>query len=176
MKKFLVAFLMLTMTTLASGLQTATEWVKYTSVVGHYSVLEPQQPQLKSQETTLSAGVKFTQYVTQAMDSDGVYEVSYFDYTPDINYSLDTARDSMVNAVKGTVLSEEAINLGGYAGRAFVISAKLESGTGTLMHARIYDIGRRVYLLQHLFLKSSDSSAMGEKTTKFFDSFKVTNP
>ncbi|MEP6707291.1 MAG: hypothetical protein ABJC05_07215 [Pyrinomonadaceae bacterium] len=111
--------------------------------------------------------------MAQATDSDSIYGFIYFDYTPDMAFSLDKARDGAVGAVKGTLLSEEAISLGGYPGRELKVAAK-NSDLDLVIRARIYDVGRRVYILEHICQKSSDSPTVAEKTARFFDSFKVT--
>ena len=172
--KILAALLLLSLATLANGFQTVLEWITHTSVEGRYSVLLPKTPKFNSQETTSATGEKMTQYMAEASDSDSLYWVGYFDYTPAMVYSLDKGRDGMVAAVKGTLLSEEAISLGGNPGRELKVSVKTEAGIEFLIRARMYDIGRRIYALQHLTLKSSDSPAIAKKTTRFFDSFKVT--
>ncbi len=172
--KTLAVLLLLSVATLANGFQTVLEWMKHTSVEGRYNVLLPQAPKFSSQEITAATGEKMTQYMAEAADSDSLYWVGYFDYTPTMTYSLDKGRDGMLAAVKGTLLSEEAISLGGNPGREFKVFVKTEAGMEFLIHGRMYDIGRRIYALQHLFLKSSDSPANAKKTTRFFDSFKVT--
>lgn len=171
--KFLAALLILVVTALANGFQSSTEWVRHTSVEGRYNVLLPQQPKLTTQEATAASGEKFTQYLAQASDPDSLYWIGYFDYGVNMNFSLDKARDGAVQNVKGTLIKEEAISLGGYSGRDMKVSAKHE-GIDLVLRARIYDIGGRVYILQHLFKKLSDSTANAEKTNRFFDSFKVT--
>jgi hypothetical protein len=111
--------------------------------------------------------------MAQAMDADGLYWLAYFDYGSNMNFSLDKARDGAVGNIKGTLLSEQAISLGGYSGRELKIAAKHE-GVDILLRVRVFDISGRVYILQHLYKKSSDSPANAEKTARFFDSFKVT--
>ena len=169
----LAACLLLTFATLANGFQLPPEWVKYTSVEGRYSVLLPKEPKLDSQEATAATGEKFTQYMAQTNDSDSFYWLGYFDYTPSMTFSLDDARNGAIENVKGALVSEEAISLGGYPGRELKVSAK-NAGVDILMRVRFYDVGRRVYILQHIFQKSTDSPAIAQKTAKFFDSFKVT--
>src|SRR4051794_30025222 len=115
MKKSLAACLLLMISTVANGFQTASELVKYVSVEGRYSALFPKQPDLKTQEATPSVGGKVTQYMAQATDSDSMYLVSYWDILPETTFSLDKAREGVVAAVKGTLLSSDAISLGGYA-------------------------------------------------------------
>jgi hypothetical protein len=172
MRKTLAACLLLMIATLANGFQTTTEWVKYTSVEGRYSALVPKQPKLKTQEATAAAGEKLTQYLAQAMDSDSLYSVNYFDTLPGMLFSLDKGRDGAVASVKGILLSSEAISLGGSPGLEFKTSLK-SADQDFLAVTRIYNFGGRIYFLQHLFLKSTGSSAMAAKTVKFFDSFKV---
>lgn len=172
-KKTLAACLVLLLATLASGFAHAAEWVKYTSAEGRYSVLMPQQPSLKSQEATAATGETFTQYMAQTSDADSYYMLSYFDYTTNMAFSLDKGRDGMVTAVNGTLLSEQAITLGGQPGRDIKVSAT-NSGIALIIRARIYNIGTRVYVLQHMFTKATDTTANAAKTTKFFDSFKLT--
>ena len=172
MKKSLAACLLLVIATLANGFQNSGEWVKYTSAEGRYSALLPQQPKLSSQESASAIGAKLTQYMAQATDSDSMYMLGYFDILPNTVYSLDKGRDGIINAVKGTLLSEEAVSLGGHPGRELKIAVKTQDYE-LLIRGRLYEIGGRVYILWHSFLKSADSSAMTDKTAKFFDSFKV---
>ena len=172
MNKTLAASLLLMIATLANGFQTTSEWVKHTSVEGRYSILFPKQPNLKTQETAAATGEKMTQYMAQAMDSNGMYQAAYFDLLPGMTFSLDKGRDGAVASVKGTLLSSEAISLGGSPGVEFKTSAK-NADQEILSVTRFYNIGGRIYLIQHMFFKSSDSSVMAEKTAKFFNSFKV---
>lgn len=174
MKKILVACLVLLIAAVANGFQTAAEWVRYDSAEGRYSVLLPERPKLATQEGTTPNGQKVAQYRAGASDSSSLYSVAYFDVLPDSTYSLDKGRDGMVNAINGTLLSEQDISLGGHPGRELKVAAK-NSDYEFFIRARLYEIGGRVYVLQHAFLKSSDTPAIAEKSAKFFDSFKVTS-
>jgi hypothetical protein len=171
-KKISALCLIFLMLGLASGFQTAAQWVKYDSTEGRYSVLLPQQPELATQEATSATGDKLAQYRAGSADSDSLYSVAYFDLLPNNTYSLDKGRDGMVNAINGTLISEEAISLGGYAGRELKVAAK-DGANEFLIRARLFLVEGRVYVLQHAFLKATDSPAIAAKSTKFFDSFKV---
>lgn len=171
--KTIAIYLVLTVAALANGVQSNAEWVRYVSIEGRYSVLVPNQPKLSSQESPNQAGYTLTQYMAQAMDADGVFMTGYFDLPSDMTYSLDKGRDGFVSAVKGTLLSEEAVSLGGQPGRELKVVAK-KAEYEFLIRARVYHVGKRVYIIQHLFLKSTDSPVIAAKTAKFFDSFKVT--
>ena len=124
--KSLAASLLLTVATLAGGFQTPPEWVKYASVEGRYNVLVPQEPKLSTREATAPTGKKLMQYMAETFDSNSGYVVGYFDILSGMTFSLDKARDGVVAAVKGTLLSDDAISLGGHPGREFKISFKIK--------------------------------------------------
>lgn len=172
-KKALTILPLLMLAVAANGFQSSVEWVKYTSVEGRYNVMLPQQPKLSTQQASASSGEKMTQHLAQASDSDGLFSLAYFEYGTGMTFSLDNARDGMVGSVKGMLLSDEGISLGGYSGRELKVASKLQN-IDILIRARIYDIGGRVYIVQHLFKKADDSARMVKKTARFFDSFKVT--
>ena len=171
--KTLAIFLLLTVATVARGLQNSPEWVKHTSVEGRYNVLLPKEPKLSTQEGTAATGEKMSQYMAQVSDADSLYSLAYFDYGTGMTFSLDKALNGVVESVQGTLLSQQAISLSGYAGREFRVAAKHQN-MDILLRGRVYDIGGRVYILQHLFKKVDDVPRIAAKTTRFFDSFKVT--
>ena len=172
MKKIFAACLLLTFSTLAHSFQNNGEWVMHTSSEGRYSVLLPQEPKLGSLQGTAENSKKLTRYTAKASDSDSMYMVEYFDLLPDMVYSFDKGRDFILNSVKGTLLSEEAVSLGGHPGRELKIQIKTPDYE-MLVRVRSYEVEGRIYTLKHGFFKSSDSPTMSEKTSKFFDSFKV---
>jgi hypothetical protein len=170
--KTLAIFLLLTVATFASGFQNSPEWPKYTSIEGRYNVLLPKQPKLSAQEGTASTGEKMVQHMAQVSDADSLYSLAYFDYGTGMTFSLDKALAGVVESVNGTLLSQQAISLSGYGGREFRVAAKHQN-MDILLRGRVYDIGGRVYILQHLFKKVDDTAGIAAKTTRFFDSFKV---
>ncbi|HUQ33036.1 MAG TPA: hypothetical protein VM095_13025 [Pyrinomonadaceae bacterium] len=170
-RKLLAIVLVLVPAALAVAAQSSPEWVKYTSDEGRYSALIPQQPKLSTQEATAPGGGKFTQYMAQTNDTDSLYMVGYFDYTEGMIFSLDKARDGMLDATKGTLIKEEPISLGGNAGRELKVATK-NGDLDLLIRIRFYEIGRRIYVLQHIFQKASDTPQITAKTARFFDSFK----
>lgn len=175
MRKYFAAILLLLMSaSLALSIQKPDEWIKYTSPEGRYSVLLPAQPKVGTQESATADGEKFTQYKAAVSDGNVVYLIGYFDHIPGTTFSLDKARDGMVGAIKGTLLSESAVSLGGSPGRDLRVSAKGSDGTEFLVRARFYDVDKRVYVLQFIIPKVEDDSASAEKTARFFDSFQAT--
>ncbi|MGQ0762208.1 MAG: hypothetical protein ACT4OT_09385 [Acidobacteriota bacterium] len=146
---------------------------RYTSPEGRYSVLLPAQPTLSSQQVNAPDGTPLTQYMVTAEGSMGMVMIAYFDYAADVVFSLDKARDGMVTSIKGTLLDEHSMSLGGAPGRQVKISAKTEQGMEFIDRARFYDVKPRVYVLQCISPKSIDSAAIAERCEQFFDSFRV---
>ena len=157
----------------AFGFQGSHEWVKYDSPEGRYSVLLPGQPNLTTQEAVTANGEKFPQYMASAADAGAVFLTGYFDHIPGTAFSLDKARDSMIQAVKGTLVSEGSISLGGNPGRELKVSLTGADGVEYLVQARFYDVDKRVYMLQFIIAKADDDSVSAAKAEKYFDSFKL---
>lgn len=133
MKRALAALLVMMSATLLFGLQAQTDWIKYSSLEGRYSILLPGEPKLSTQEGTTATGEKFLQYLAASPDSiDTLCMVGYFDYAQGMIFSFDHGRDGMVTAIKGTLISEKAISLGGNPGRELKISAKAAMAPSTL--------------------------------------------
>jgi hypothetical protein len=175
MKKFALTLLAMILINAASvfAFQTSTEWLKYDSREGRYSVLVPSQPTLTSQEAAAASGEKFPQYLASSSDQNALYLVAYFDLAPGATFSLDKARDGMLKAVNGTLVSEGSISLGGRPGRELKAAVTGPDGVDYVVYARVYDMEKRVFILQFIIAKSADDSAAAAKSSKYFDSFKV---
>ena len=176
MKNLVLAFLALILINAASvfGFQTSTEWIKYDSPEGRYSVLVPSQPKLTTQEAANADGGKVPQYLASASDANALFLIAYFDLVPATTFSLDKARDGMLKAVNGTLVSEGSISLGGNPGRELKASVTGTDGVDYLVYAKVYDLDQRVYILQFIIAKTADDGVAAAKAAKYFDSFKVT--
>lgn len=146
---------------------------RYNSAEGRYAVLLPAEPRISSQNATTPDGSPLTQYMAMVADGDGMLMVAYFDYSSDVQFNLDKARDGMVNSVRGTLLDEHSISLGGSPGRQIRVLGRTEQGMEFIDRARFYDVKPRVYVLQCIIPKNLDSAAIAEKCERFFDSFRV---
>lgn len=154
-------------------IRTQKQWITYKSVEGRYSVSLPDQPNLSTQESATASGDKVKQYLATTSAENVYLMVAYCDYASGITFSLDDARDGMLQSVKGTLISEEAISLGGSPGKQIKLAGKTESGLTFFNRARLYDVSRRIYILQCLFETSDDSASTADQCEKFFDSFKA---
>ncbi len=175
MQKIIIALLMVIGGAIAFAAEDSAQWINYTSPAGHYSVLVPSQPKLMTQESTTPSGAKVPQYIASVEISSVDYMVAYFDYTAANTFSFDKARDGMLANVKGTLQSEKPIKLGRYPGRDVMISAN-NNGVEFLSHVKFYDVNKRIYIIQFIVSKSSQTIETGANATKFFDSFKVNAP
>jgi hypothetical protein len=173
MQKAIVTLLFVVSAAVTFAAEDSKAWTNYTSPKGNYSVLLPHEPTLSSQETTTATGEKLPQYLASTAEGSATYLIGYFDHTASMSFSLDKARDGMVGAVKGTLLSESSVSLGGAPGRELKVSATGEDKVEYIIHARFYHVGNRVFCIQFIIPKPEDNAAAGEKMNKYFDSFKV---
>jgi hypothetical protein len=173
MKGIAIVILVLVSTGPAPCFQGPAEWTKYNSPKGRYTILVPGEPRLSSQEILTSNGKKVTQYRATASEANFAVFVGYYDYALAMTYSLNQARDGIVERT-GTLLSESKISLGAYPGLEMNVSAKRPDGTEFLVRVRIYDVDRRVYVLQFIIPRSEDDNVSAENAARYFDSFRVT--
>jgi hypothetical protein len=174
MQKITTALFMVIGGAIAFAAEDSAQWINYTSPTGHYSVLLPAEPKLMDQEGTSASGEKIPQYIAVAEDSTATYMTAYFDYSKSSQtFSFDKARDGMLANVKGTLVSEKPVSLGRYRGREVKISGKYSDGTEFISRCRIFDVDKRIYMVQFIFKKENDNSEAAAKATKYFDSFKV---
>jgi hypothetical protein len=147
------------------------DWIKYDSKEGRYTVMLPGKPDVGTQEGTSADGMKLTQYKAGVYNADVAYMIGYFDYQPPTTFTFDKARDGMISAVRGSLVSERTITLSGFPGREMRINAKDESGIDYDMRARFYDVNQRIYVLQFIALKSTPLEIADPKAARYFDSF-----
>jgi hypothetical protein len=145
----------------------------YVSDEGRYSVAFPSEPKLSSQNITGPSGEPVIQRLAMATAGDMLFMVGYFDYSSGLIFSLDKARDGMLQSVKGTLLDEQSISLGGFPGRQIKVQARTDDGLEFIDRARFYDIKPRVYVVQCMVQKSLDGPVPAGKCERFFDSFRV---
>ncbi len=163
--------LLLICAVVALGVQNST-WINYNSTEGRYTISLPAQPKVSTQESATAEGQKFPQYMATVNDQNTIYLVGYFDHVAGTIFSADRARDGMVEAVKGTLVSERTISLSGYPGRELKVGAKLD-GTDYILLAKFWDTESRVYVLQFIYPKSIESESINTSAGRYFDSFQI---
>jgi hypothetical protein len=173
MKRTLAILLILLVSAVVAAAQVSGAWITYASAEGRYSVSMPQPPTLSTKISTAESGENLLQYRAISMDGNAGFLVAYYDYERDMTFSLKKARDSIVASLHATVLEENQISLGGSAGKQLKFLAKVDPGGEFVDRVRLYDVHRRIYILQCILPKAADSPEGINRCEKFFDSFKV---
>ncbi|HSS20288.1 MAG TPA: hypothetical protein VLL54_09445 [Pyrinomonadaceae bacterium] len=174
MKNILVLITFLMTVSMLAFAQAPDKWISYSSPEGRYTVSLPGEPKLTAQEGENANGEKSQQYLAVANEPGDIgYMTAYFDLLPNDEFSIDGARDGMVEELKGVLISETSLPLDRYQGREFQMTLKPTGGTVYLDRVRIYKADKRIYVLQCLFPKSSDGETMRAKAAKYFDSFQI---
>ena len=148
----------------ASGVQT------FTSSDGHFSISFPVTPTQTSKSVALQGSDSTTLYEFVAGDENVSYMVMYSDYPSqyigdDAQTFLQGRRDGSLQAVSGTIATDEAINLNGVPGRAFTFT----DANGVSYSVHDFLDGQRFY--QVIVAVSKGSSA--DHQDEFINSFKI---
>jgi hypothetical protein len=149
-----------------------SEWQKYTSNDGSYSILFPISPTEIVLPTNTSFGQIDTYHARLDFD-DFVYEVSFNDLPATVVQStspdslLDSTRDYIIDNINGSLLSEKDISLQGYSGKEMTIKIK-STKYPSLIATRIYLVGTRMYAIYFAPLAEQESDFNSQK---FFNSF-----
>ena len=175
MKSFTAKLFILALTAaLSIDAAAQTDWIKYNSPEGGYSVLFPAKPELETQEGSAHTGQDLKQFLAICEDPNPanqiVYIIGYFDLLPNMNYSFDVGRDGILKSANATLISEKPIQFGAYAGRELKASTN-RTGTDFVLTVRLILVDRRVFVNQTVIAKSFESARSAELTAKFLDSF-----
>jgi hypothetical protein len=171
----LITLFFLLVTPLTCRAQDATEWVKYGSTAGSFSVLFPQHPKSGTRVVTLVSGEKVTYYDAEYRGDDGSsFEVSFGDVPSEIDAQkwFDTIKAESPEAKSGGMLREYQITLDGYPGREYMIWQRREGGD-FIVQTRLYAVGRRSYFITYAYPKSLDPVVAARNAVRFFDSFRL---
>ena len=152
--------------TLALGFQS--DWVKFESTEGNFSVLMPAKP-TESKETKPSPHGDYTSTIYMAQGDGANFLAGWVDYQPSFNFDvqgeLEANRDNFVKGVKGTLLNSRNIAFKNFKGLEFEGTTDKFS-----FKSRAFIVGRRPYLILVAYHPSADSAQMIDR---FFSSFDV---
>ena len=155
-------------------LYTQTDWIKFNSPEGRFSVLLPHEPKFESVAATETSGI--TNYRYSDIESGYGFICEYFDVPSagdDVQSFLDTTRDGILKGAGATKVSEEKISLNSYPGRELQMSFTLKEGTEIIARTRIYLVDKRLYSITLMHVKSMDAALVADYAKKFFASFEV---
>lgn len=144
-------------------------WASYRSVPGRFTVIAPGAPTERTVPVKTAGGATVNRVQVLFADLDPIaFAVMYSDYPANERVSLDQARDSGVQAVKGRLLRESPITLGGYAGRDLTI----EIPEGQVARQRLFAVGQRLY--QVIVIGPESQAALAVE--RFLTSFRLLGP
>jgi hypothetical protein len=153
-----------------SGRTDRQGWVKFSSPEGRFEILMPAEPVtgkvIDLQLPTFTA--KLHPYWALRPPSFGLM-CGYADFpSPPENSSVvfDRTREGSITSVRGKLIAEENLTLGGYPGRRFRSTAQGES----FIDEEMYLVGPRLYLVTVY----SKTDSPDKNINKVFDSFRFT--
>lgn len=154
--------------------QTEAEWVKFTSPEGRFAVLLPHEP--KFEKTSATEANPITNYRYSALGSGYGFICEYFDAPStgeDLQKFLDNTRDGIVSGASATLVGEQKISLNRYPGRELTLAFTAKENAEITARTRIYLVGKRLYSLTFLHVKSMDAVRTANFGKKFFSSFEL---
>ena len=142
---------------------------------GRFSIMTTVE--LKEQVNPLDTPAgKVNMHIFMADKEGFSYGVMYTDYPADTarqtteDKMLDGARDGAVTNVRGTLLSEDRINLDGRPGRKVAIAIKNDAGKSGIIKSHMYVSGNRLYTVM---VAGEKSKMNGSAADEFLGSFKL---
>lgn len=153
----------------------ASDWIRFTSQQGQFSVLMP-GPNVPKDEGKTETDAKnpaaspFTSHLfTQTSENGVIYLLGWVDYPPGFkpNAQAEIAanRDNFLKGIEAKLGFERAIALGGNPGIEFT-AARDKDGMAVI--SRVYMVGARPYMLAAVTPKGKDDS---KNIERFFASF-----
>jgi hypothetical protein len=158
----------------AYPLQTETQWIKFTSPEGRFSVLLQHEPKFETVNATETSEI--TNYRYSDLESGYGFICEYFVVTStgdSLESFLDVTRDGIIRGAGATKLGEQKISLNNYPGRELQLAFTVNNGTEISARTRIYAVDKRLYSLTFLYVKSMDAAVTSDIGKKFFSSFEV---
>lgn len=152
----------------ASVSAQSSDWKEYVYPDDGFAMSSPSEPKLTKSMVPLKIGgeAEMHQYVVDP--GVGYAFVADVAYAPSGDvYSLTAARDGMVSAVKGQIVSEMPISLGNYPGLQVEIEVNAQHAHA---RARLYVVGKRLY---ELISVAEGDRPISPDTTRFFESFRL---
>src|SRR5688500_18691877 len=144
MKTFPVLCLLLFVVSIASAFQTS-DWVKFNSTVGNFSVLLPKPP-TEQKNTTPTPYPSYTSTVYTASVTGQQYLVGWVDYEPSYVFNevkgVESNRDSMVRPIKRILHASTTTTFGTYQGLHFT-GEFLVGDREFLFKAKVVNVGIR---------------------------------
>ncbi len=156
----------------SSSNQDNSNWKKYKSNNGNYSILFPVNP--TEETTTMNTAYGYVDNYSAKANADGIYYSVVFNELPSSYLSettadgiLDLSRSQMVDSVSGTLLSEKIISIDNYPGRELRVKFSSGSESG-IITVRVYVVEYRIY---RIVVSTTEDDQFNNSINKFLNSF-----
>jgi hypothetical protein len=172
-KVYLLFSLILSVLILSACGQTTANWRDFSNTEGKFTVRMPGAPKEETNTIKTDSG-EITIHLFGIPIGDTDYIVAYSDYPTDLVVSkgptgiLDSARDGAISNTKGTLITDESIELNGFPGKLLIVGSP--DGKG-IAQAKIFLVGNRLY---QVFVAAEKDAAYSEENLAFLDSFQFT--
>lgn len=170
MKLIMAAILLMSACSFLNAQQPV--WKELRSIEGGFSVLIPGVPTPSKVSVNTASGVEEANMFSLSEGELNEYMVAYSKYTEakskkgSTDKLFDNVRDGILLVHQGKLLSEAAITLDGYSGRAIAV----ERPGGVITMARFYVVNNRFYQLS---VKARSNERELKAMRQFLDSFKL---
>jgi hypothetical protein len=135
-------------------------WVKYDSPQGGFVILVPTTPAISNDQHSVASKAKYFTTTIQW------WEVSS-------GFSMERGRDEYVARLKGRLIEERKVSIGGYPGYEWKVEWTY-NGKDQLSWTRACLTANKVYLLQFFGPRRNfNNQAMIDCANKYFDSFRL---
>jgi hypothetical protein len=173
LRKTLAPLLLLFCVATAYGIQGDTEWVKFNSPKGLFSLMSPHEAKLETDAD--SAAEKSTHQRFNDFEDGYGFVIEYFESAPigDTEKYLDGTSEGIRKAVNGTLLEEKKISLDGHSGRELLLSFTLENGTVIFSRTRVYVVDTNLFSISYVWRKDIDPAVASKIGERFFSSLKI---
>lgn len=151
------------------------KWKTFTSDYWKFSALMPTKPK---EESSVQGSVKnhtFDTFMIQHTFQIDCYESNR--ESSSLEFAVTNVRNSFLKRGTAKLIRDEKINLGSYEGREMAIAITRSVNDGptdemvkSVVQARVFAVGRRVYLV---IAKSLNQEAETKEARAFLDSFKL---
>jgi hypothetical protein len=151
-----------------------SQWEKFSSSEGNFSILMPVKPTQEKQTTGSSSLSLETNLFKASLNSNqAIYSVSYTDFPPELaqlppSFLFDSLSSRFTSDRKLKLLKQEDIKLGQYPGKEFQFEAPGE----TIIKYRAYLVEKRLYQVIAETPKAIEMASSSD-SEKFLNSFQL---
>ncbi|HBB86672.1 MAG TPA: hypothetical protein DC047_03545 [Blastocatellia bacterium] len=160
----------------AGSVQTETEWIKFVSPEGRFSLLLPRMP--KVDVVTDPTDPKLTHNRFSELEDGYGFVIEAFDNVlisvPETY--LDGASKGIVDTIHGSLIRENKISLDGYPGRELEFSLTANDETTFAGRTRLYAVGNSFYSMSFVWRTDIDKTQASKIGDKYFSSIKIHPP